>query len=259
MTRRSLPRAGLVLLAWALAPDAGHAMATEVPPLDGTNWVLDDLPGHALLPKVTVTAQFAAGRIAGSDGCNRYAGAYVAHGHDLAIPASLAGTQMACAPEVMEQARAYTTALAAAKAWQIVDGKLELRGDGGRVLARFSTQSRDLSGTSWRVTGINNGRQAVVSVLKDTQVTLQFDREGRVAGSAGCNRYTAGYTVEGTSLRIGQAAVTRMACARPDGAMAQEQQFLAALATMATARIEGDRLELRTSDGALALGATRAD
>lgn len=158
MTRRSLPRAGLVLLAWALAPDAGHAMATEVPPLDGTNWVLVDLPG-----------------------------------------------------------------------------------------------------TSWRVTGINNGRQAVVSVLEDTQVTLQFDREGRVAGSAGCNRYTAGYTAEGTSLRIGQAAVTRMACARPDGAMAQEQQFLAALATVTTARIEGDRLELRTSDGALAVGATRAD
>jgi heat shock protein HslJ len=40
--------------------------------------------------------------------------------------------------------------------------------------------------------------------------------------------------------------------------MAQEAQFLAALATTASARREGDRLELRTAGGALAVSARLA-
>jgi len=42
------------------------------------------------------------------------------------------------------------------------------------------------------------------------------------------------------------------------GRLRQELQFLAALATVATARIEGERLELRTADGALAATLTRS-
>jgi heat shock protein HslJ len=41
-------------------------------------------------------------------------------------------------------------------------------------------------------------------------------------------------------------------CASPAGVMEQEQQFLKALETVTTARMEGDRLELRTATGALA-------
>ena len=40
--------------------------------------------------------------------------------------------------------------------------------------------------------------------------------------------------------------------------MEQEQAFLKALATARSARFEGDRLELRTEDGALAASFTRA-
>ena len=40
--------------------------------------------------------------------------------------------------------------------------------------------------------------------------------------------------------------------------MAQEQAFLKALEPVATARVDGDRLELRTAAGALAVVLTRA-
>ena len=43
-----------------------------------------------------------------------------------------------------------------------------------------------------------------------------------------------------------------MACEDPAGIMDQEQQYLAALQTAATYQIEGNVLELRTADGALA-------
>jgi heat shock protein HslJ len=60
------------------------------------------------------------------------------------------------------------------------------------------------------------------------------------------------YTASGASLKLGPAATTRKLCAQP-GVMEQEQQFLKALESVATFRQEGERAELRTADGALAV------
>ena len=86
---------------------------------------------------------------------------------------------------------------------------------------------------------------------------MAFDQEGRVAGSAGCNRFTASYSQDGEKVTLGGAAATRMMCAGPEGVMEQEARFLKALETVATGRFEGDSLELRTAEGALAVSAKR--
>ena len=44
-----------------------------------------------------------------------------------------------------------------------------------------------------------------------------------------------------------------MACEGPAGIIEQEQAFLAALATTATYHVQGNMLELRTADDALAM------
>jgi heat shock protein HslJ len=54
-----------------------------------------------------------------------------------------------------------------------------------------------------------------------------------------------------STLQFAAAAATRMMCATA-GLMEQEQAFLNALGNVATFRMEGDRLELRGVDGALA-------
>ena len=73
-----------------------------------------------------------------------------------------------------------------------------------------------------------------------------------LTGSAGCNNYNASYETSGdNNISIGPAATTRKFCAEPEGTMDQEQQYLAALQTAATYKIELDRLELRTAEGAL--------
>ena len=41
------------------------------------------------------------------------------------------------------------------------------------------------------MTAYNNGKQAVVSGLADTEVTALFGEDGTLSGSAGCNRYNA--------------------------------------------------------------------
>ena len=70
-------------------------------------------------------------------------------------------------------------------------------------------------------------------------------------------RFNSRYTADGAQLKFAPPASTRKMCAEPVGVMEQEQMLLAALETVATAQVEGDRLELRRGDGALALSATR--
>jgi heat shock protein HslJ len=79
-----------------------------------------------------------------------------------------------------------------------------------------------LSGGEWRVEEIAG--EPAAGVPGEAAPTLRFAADGRVSGRAGCNRFTAGYTLDGERLRIERAASTRMAC--PPPRMALEQRFL---------------------------------
>jgi heat shock protein HslJ len=106
------------------------------------------------------------------------------------------------------------------------------------------------------VTGINNGRQALVSLLGGSTVAMAFSNDGRVSGTAGCNQFNARYEADGSKVRFLAPAATRKMC--PDeGVMAQEQQFLKALEAVTTARLEGNRVEFRDAAGAMQVTATR--
>jgi heat shock protein HslJ len=222
---------------------------------DGTAWVLSSLPGHALAVGHPATAHFAGGRMQGTDGCNRYSASYAATGSAIEIGSSV-GTRMACAPDVTLQADALMSALTRARSYRIGDGRLALLAPDGAVLADFAAQSQSLAGSSWRATGINNGKDGVTSVVSGSTVTMDFAADGKVSGTAGCNNYSATYRVAGSALRFTPAAATRKMCADP-GVMEQEQAFFKALDSVATMRMEADRLELRTAVGALAVSLAR--
>lgn len=114
-----------------------------------------------------------------------------------------------------------------------------------------------LAGTAWEVTAYDNGKQAVVSVLGGKRITADFGKDGRVTGTAGCNRYFASYEVADATITIGVPGSTRRMCAEPKGIMEQEALYLAALESAARFRVEGDKLELRTEKGALAVSLVR--
>ena len=250
-------------LAWglpaALALVAGcttMATSAEVPPLEGTAWVLASLAGRPSLIGQAPTAGFEGGRVQGSDGCNRYSAPFTAQASAIKIGPRGPSTQMACAPDVMTQAAAFTSALSSAKTYRVAEGRLQLLDSDGAVLATFTAQSQALAGTSWQATGINNGRGGVAGVVAGSAVTMTFGTDGRVSGSAGCNRFTAGYQASGRSLKITAPATTRRMCPEP-GLMEQEQAFVKALESVATMRFEGKRLELRTEADALAVSLMR--
>lgn len=243
--------AGAVFVALVAAGCSSVSAGSDASPgLDGSAWVLSDLPGKALVSQSSSTLQFAAGRASGSDSCNRFGGAYTQDKSALSF-GQLASTQMACAPGLMEQASAVTAALTATRSHRISAGTLELLGADGKILAVYRAQSLQLAGTEWAASGINNGKGGVASLVAGSAVTLALGADGRASGSAGCNRYTASYESAQDTLKFGAAAATRMMCATA-GLMEQEQAFLNALGNVATFRMEGDRLELRGADGALA-------
>lgn len=242
---------------WVLLPAVGLSMVGQAATLDGTAWILQSLAGRVVAPQPLVTMRFEKGRVQGNDGCNPFGGSYSARGGKLRIGDNLMSTQMACPEPVMQQARAFIDALSRTRAVRMVDERLALLDASGGELARFAAQGRELVGTSWRVTGYNNGRQAVVSVREGTSLTLQFSADGRVSGTGGCNRYTGTYTRSGDGIGLGPLGATRRTCAEPAGVMDQEADFLRALGSASQARMDGDRLELRTASGALAVTALR--
>lgn len=97
--------------------------------------------------------------------------------------------------------------------WQVevkVDGK-KLQGCGGDPL--------ELLLGEWQIEDINGA-----GIIDNSHLTMTFDEEGRVYGSASCNRYSSNYELTGENLTFSYSLATKMAC--PEALMNQEQKFL---------------------------------
>ena len=200
---------------------------------------------------IEVTATFGAGIVAGRSACNRYSGPCTWDGDHLRV-GPLAATMMACPEPHMAIERAFHDALGRAARAVVHGPGLVLLDGAARVLLEFhEAVATPLLETSWEATGINNGRGGVESLVAGTEVTAVFADDGRVAGSAGCNRWTASFVVGGATMTIGPPAATRRLCGGPAGILEQEASFLAALSRTTRFAIDGDRLELRDEHDAL--------
>ncbi len=223
--------------------------------LAGNAWQLTSFPeGQGVVAEgneATMEFDQEAGQVAGSAGCNRYAGGYESEGDSLSF-SPLRMTMMACPDEPRShQESAFSAALGQVASYRIEERELRLFDEAGELLMTLTPRpDASLAGTTWLATRINNGRQGVVSVNQEAIPTATF-ADDRVSGSAGCNQFQASYSAGEGTLEIGPAAATRKMC--PPEVMEQEGWFLAALETVATFSIDRDRLELRTSEGALAV------
>jgi heat shock protein HslJ len=251
---RSLAGAMLLIQFLLFAGCTGQAPADAR--LNGSGWTLtgyvhNGIPAQALIG-TTVTLDFGDdGRITGLAGCNHYFATYEVKG--TAITISQAGsTVMYCVtPGVMEQESAYLTLLGQAKTMTIVGDRLTLADAKGTAILSFAKTvppaPEPLVGTTWTLNSFHTA-DAVSSVIAGSTITAVFGADGSVSGSAGCNRYFAQYNVTGTSLSIGTAGSTKMACNSP-GVMPQESTYLTLISQVKTFTIKGDRLTLADAKG----------
>jgi putative lipoprotein len=98
----------------------------------------------------------------------------------------------------------------------------------------------------WRIDAVD-GEPA----LQDPDATIEFHDDGRVAGTAGVNRFAGEWSVTGGTLTFGPLATTLMA--GPQDRMDQEAAILRILASPLVATLEGAAAVLEGSDGRLEL------
>ena len=112
-------------------------------PLVGTNWVLTLVADKSVPPGDTAQRAGlsfdAAGRVTGSDGCNRLSGTYTQKDSGLSFGA-MAGTRMAC-PNLDDRDRLLAMALSGTGRWRVTGDRLELmRPDGTRLALLVKAQ-----------------------------------------------------------------------------------------------------------------------
>jgi putative lipoprotein len=98
-----------------------------------------------------------------------------------------------------------------------------------------------LDGTSWHLVSLD-GRESLPGIV----ITAVFEG-GSVHGSSGCNSFGASYEIHGDSIEIREIQSTLMACIAPDGAMDQEQAFIARLSSSERYQIADGQLRLMSS------------
>jgi heat shock protein HslJ len=238
----------LIAVPMAAAEDAEVTGTATASGLEGVAWTLDSLldPNGetvGLLPYTEITATFESGVVSGHGGCNSYRGGYTTDGQNINI-SNVISTLMFCYDNISTQETNYLMNLQKATTYNVSDNLLKMADANGTTLLTFSVvQPVPLPGSNWSMISYNNG-QALMSVLTGTEVSANFGVDGNLTGSAGCNNYMANYQIEDNKIDIGPAAATRMLCSEPEGIMEQEQDYLKAIESAATYRIERQQLWL---------------
>jgi len=215
-------------LTWKLASQTVNGTATDVP------------------AGVTVDARFDSGNVAGSSGCNLYHASAVVADATLEV-GPVATTSMACEGAASDVESAYLANLANAATYTATSDALTVYDSSGAVILTYASGPANPLEGEWVVTGYNNGNQGVVSPAAGTTLTATFTADS-VAGDAGCNTYSGGYTLDGDQVTVGPLASTMKAC--DEAIMTQETQFLTALQTPATVETTGGTVTLRDASGA---------
>ena len=243
--------AGGTALVFALRP----RRAMNPADLAGTEWTLQSLNGAALLPGSTISITFTVDEARGSAGCRSYLSTYAAEGDSIRFP-STGMLELDCMKPraFLEQEGRYTDSLTGATDYLLSAERLEITSVEG-VLVFVPLSPGEVPPPAQTVWTLQHFVQAGTStpVLPATTITLAFDgdtlrEQGLVAGSSGCNTYTAPYTYV-NEFSFSAPAATEMACAEPQGSMEQEQRYLEWLQDVTAYGLDDDELRLETADG----------
>ena len=232
--------------------------------LKGTEWELKTYDNAAagmvsVIGGSTITLTFDGdGAIAGSAGVNRYFASYEVKGDALSF--GTAGTTMMAGPApLMTQESTYLNLLSETAKFSVGTDELKLMNADGIVLLTFEKMppitADSLKGTDWVLRSYIDGNEGIVSVIAGTEITLSFTEDGRIAGSAGVNRFFASYEAKGDALTFGEIGTTMMA--GPEDAMKQESTFLTLLSKTTSFNGVGDELNLCYGEGSLLLNFER--
>ncbi|HEX2037528.1 MAG TPA: META domain-containing protein [Chloroflexota bacterium] len=145
VSRYQIAGAGLVL-----SDGVGNPLLVYIPqpqrPLQGTTWEAEAYNNGrggvvSLIAGTSITAQFDGTRLTGNAGCNQYSAAYETDGTAISVGEPTSTRRACLQPEgVMEQERAYLTALTTARVYRIEGKRLILETEDGARVASYSSR-----------------------------------------------------------------------------------------------------------------------
>src|SRR5262245_28549544 len=205
-------------------PAAGGAK-----PLEGTYWRATELagkPAPAQDPKSEAHLEFRAGRVSGSDGCNRVTGSFKLNG-DRVTFGQMAATQMACIHSSGTE-EPFHDALKNASKLTVAGDRLELFDAAGKRLAAFVAGTRPsvpttgavtgFAGTSWRLVKFQSMDDTTLTPDDRSKYTIEFKAGGKLSARIDCNRGNGTWKSAGESqIEFGPLALTRAQC--PPGSL----------------------------------------
>jgi heat shock protein HslJ len=232
----------------------GEDASEDPASLEGVEWHLVESSETSLDIDLTgITATFDGARMSGFSGVNQFGGPYSANANGSFDAGPLVSTLMAGPEPLMRIEAAYLALLDEAESFSVEGDRLMLTTGEGKMLTFQAAPTPELGGSFWSVTGYNNGKEAVVSVAADSELTLEFGSDGQVSGSAGVNTFSGTYEYDGNTLSFGPLATTRMA--GPPELMEQETLYLTALEASVSWEVVSGLLYLRDAEDALQVSA----
>lgn len=184
--------------------DDGGSVAAA-PTVTGVRWTVDSVTVDGTTHQAPADAhvEIAAGKAAGSYGCNHFSAKAAVEGDRIRL-SDPTSTGMACADQPMEFERALARTLTdGTLKTDAQDDHLTLTTEAGDRVDLTKAPDAPLHGTKWTVT----------SPAGTDKAHLTFDQKaGRVSGSLGCNKVNAGATVRDGHIALGAASTTRMVC-----------------------------------------------
>jgi heat shock protein HslJ len=206
--------------------------------LDGTQWYLHFINDSPIIPGTTIDALFtinpdgAAGRIAGSAGCNTYNAAFT---QEIGVQTSLSSSSICFTPDgVMDQENNYLNALNRAYGYWLTNNQLVINTGLGALTYRQTPpdssqdQAHLLQNVKWYLTNYNDKP----SVVGSAEPFLFFNLDNTFFGNTGCNDMSGGYATSQENISFSSIDVGEGAC--PDETSDKQQRVI--LANLEAAR-----------------------
>ncbi len=111
---------------------------------------------------------------------------------------------------------------------------------------------------TWQLASFLGANGQTVQAVAGSIPLVTFTRDGAVAGTVGCNHFSANYTASGTQLAIGPTVSTLMYCSAPSGVMDQEQRVFELFPLTAGYAVTGTTLNLLDRTGKTIMTFNRA-
>jgi heat shock protein HslJ len=250
--RRSAALVILALVVAACAPGEGSGGQ-----LAGTDWVLrsyDQDGSLVLLPEdLYVDAEFGSHKVSGSAGCNSYDARFRAGGRMLLV-APPTVTRAACPEEAMALEATYLALLQESRFYSARRDTLTIFNAERETVLVFDAAPRNPLLGTWLVDSFATGTGSVTAPLEGTRLDVVFGIAS-VGGSSGCNSFSGTYGTNGSLVRIGRLATTRMAC--EPAVMDQEAAFIEALEGAAFIEAGASRVDLTDRSGSIVVALVR--